>query len=90
MRYIPSSKTDRQEMLADVREAFVQLEAAVSTARPSGCRPFVGADLHWVKSNVRMPRPALHAGFQSALAIVRRMSARPAAHNARIVARENS
>src|SRR5207237_9232646 len=37
---------NRQEMLADVREAFVQLEAAVSTARPSGCRPFVGAALY--------------------------------------------
>lgn len=37
---------NKPEMLADVREAFQHLEAAVSTARPSGCRPFVGAALY--------------------------------------------
>ena len=33
-------------MLADVREAFVQLEAAVSTAQPGRTRPFLGDALY--------------------------------------------
>jgi hypothetical protein len=37
---------NQPEILADVREAFQQLEAAISAARPSGCRPFVGAALY--------------------------------------------
>jgi hypothetical protein len=45
---------------------------------------------HRAKSNVRIPRLALQALLQSRLAIVRRMSSRPAAHSARIVPRENS
>ena len=37
---------NQPEMLADVRQGFQQLEAAISTARPAGCRPFVGAALY--------------------------------------------
>ena len=41
---------NRQEMLADVRDAFQQLESSVSTAQVSRCRPF---DLkRWAEGDV--------------------------------------
>ena len=41
-----ASNFGSHEMLADVREAFVQLEAAVSTAQVQRCRPYVGDALY--------------------------------------------
>ena len=37
---------NREEMLADVREAFVELEAAIATGRVSRCRSFVSDSLY--------------------------------------------
>ena len=46
MSYAGHAGFIRPEMLADVREAFVQLEAAVSTAQPGRTRPFLGDALY--------------------------------------------
>src|SRR5438105_5093221 len=37
---------NRQDMLADVREAFVELEAAIATGRVSRCRSFLSDSLY--------------------------------------------
>jgi predicted lipid-binding transport protein (Tim44 family) len=42
----PLSNFNRNELLADVRAAFTQLETAISTVNPERCRPYVSPELY--------------------------------------------